>query len=253
MVVLCVKMMKVNQICAQMVLANSLHLQFIFESWQTNLVMVYIWAYLELCSVLLILSTNCWSSLFCILQVPSLHQDGVNNIFFSWSRILSWMLNGLCCSIIIFFGALNAVLIQAVRQDGRVAGFDILGVTMYTCVVWTVNCQLALYISYFTWIQHFVIWGSILIWYTFLIIYGSFPAVISTTAYHVFWEACASSPLYWLSTLVIVVTALLPFFLYKITCSLFYPQDHERVQRTNSKGWWWKASEVTLWRQRLSI
>ncbi|KAM0904556.1 hypothetical protein ACQ4PT_017937 [Festuca glaucescens] len=171
------------------------------------------------------------------LEVPSLHQDGVNNIFFSWSRILSWMLNGLCCSIIIFFGALNAVLIQAVRQDGHVAGFDILGVTMYTCVVWTVNCQLALYISYFTWIHHVVIWGSILIWYTFLIIYGSFPAVISTTAYHVFWEACASSPLYWLSILIIVVTALLPFFLYKITCSLFYPQDHERVQRTNSKGW----------------
>ncbi|RLM62239.1 putative phospholipid-transporting ATPase 8 [Panicum miliaceum] len=98
------------------------------------------------------------------LEVPSLHQDGVNNVFFSWSRILSWMLNGMCCSIIIYFGSLNAVLIQAVRQDGRVAGFDILGVTMYTCVVWTVNCQLALYISYFTWIQHFVIWGSILIW-----------------------------------------------------------------------------------------
>ncbi|KQJ98120.1 hypothetical protein BRADI_3g35000v3 [Brachypodium distachyon] len=171
------------------------------------------------------------------LEVPLLHQDGVNNVFFSWSRILSWMLNGLCSSIIIFFGAINAVLIQAVRQDGRVAGFDILGVTMYTCVVWTVNCQLALYISYFTWIQHFVIWGSILIWYTFLIIYGSFPAMISTTAYHVFWEACASSPLYWLSTLVIVVTALLPFFLYRVTCSLFNPQHPERVQRTNSKNW----------------
>uniref|UniRef100_A0A0D9X7E4 Phospholipid-transporting ATPase n=1 Tax=Leersia perrieri TaxID=77586 RepID=A0A0D9X7E4_9ORYZ len=163
------------------------------------------------------------------LEVPSSHQDGVNNLFFSWSRILSWMLNGVCCSIIIYFGALHAVLIQAVRQDGRVAGFDILGVTMYTCVVWTVNCQLALYISYFTWIQHFVIWCSILIWYTFLVIYGSFPATISTSAYHVFWEACATSPLYWLSTLLIVVTALIPFFLYKITQSLFYPQHCDQA------------------------
>uniref|UniRef100_A0A0E0LUG6 Phospholipid-transporting ATPase n=1 Tax=Oryza punctata TaxID=4537 RepID=A0A0E0LUG6_ORYPU len=169
------------------------------------------------------------------LEVPSLHQDGVNNLFFSWSRILSWMLNGVCCSIIIYFGALHAILIQAVRQDGHVAGFDILGVTMYTCVVWTVNCQLALYISYFTWIQHFVIWGSILIWYTFLVIYGSFPPTISTSAYHVFWEACASSPLYWLSTLVIVVTALIPYFLYKITQSLFCPQHRDQVRRTNSK------------------
>jgi len=171
------------------------------------------------------------------LEVPSLHQDGVNNVFFSWSRILSWMLNGMCCSIIIYFGSLNAVLIQAVRQDGRVAGFDILGVTMYTCVVWTVNCQLALYISYFTWIQHFVIWGSILIWYAFLVTYGLFPPAISTTAYHVFLEACASSPLYWLSTLMIVVTALLPFSVYKISRTLYYPQYHDQVQRTNSKNW----------------
>jgi phospholipid-translocating ATPase len=111
------------------------------------------------------------------------------------------MLNGMCCSIIIYFGAINAVLIQAVRLDGHVAGLDILGVTVYTCVVWTVNCQLALYISYFTWIQHFFIWGSILIWYMFLIIYGMFPAVISTTAYHVFLEAGATSPIYWLTTL----------------------------------------------------
>uniref|UniRef100_A0A0A9D4H7 P-type ATPase C-terminal domain-containing protein n=1 Tax=Arundo donax TaxID=35708 RepID=A0A0A9D4H7_ARUDO len=147
------------------------------------------------------------------------------------------MLNGMCCSLIIYFGALNAVLIQAVRLDGRVAGFDILGVTMYTCVVWTVNCQLALYSSYFTWIQHFVIWGSILIWYTFLVIYGMFPAAISTSAYHVFLEACAPSPIYWLLTLVIVVTALLPFFLYKIMRSLFFPQYHDQVQRTNSKKW----------------
>ena len=118
----------------------------------------------------------------------------------------------MCCSIIIYFGSLNVILVQAVRQDGRVAGFDILGVTMYSCVVWTVNCQLALYISYFTWIQHFVIWGSILIWYTFLVIYGLFSPAISATAYHVFVEACAPSPLYWLSTLMIVVTALIPFF-----------------------------------------
>ncbi|CAO2187968.1 unnamed protein product [Urochloa humidicola] len=171
------------------------------------------------------------------LEVPLLHQDGVNNVFFSWPRILSWMLNGMCCSVIIYFGSLNAVLIQAVRQDGRVSGFDILGVTMYSCVVWTVNCQLALYISYFTWIQHFVIWGSILIWYTFLVIYGLFPPAISTTAYHVFLEACASSPLYWLSTLMIVVTALIPFFVYKISRTLYYPAYHDKVQRTNSKNW----------------
>lgn len=96
--------------------------------------------------------SNSASSQF--LQFPKLHQDGIHNIFFSWPRILGWMINGVCSSLIIYYFTTGAIFHQAFRQDGHAAGSDILGVTMYTCVVWTVNCQLAIYLSYFTWIQH---------------------------------------------------------------------------------------------------
>ncbi|KAH0984746.1 hypothetical protein GBA52_011923 [Prunus armeniaca] len=135
------------------------------------------------------------------MQYPSLYLEGVENLLFSWTRILGWMVNGVLSSIIIFFFTTNSMVGQALRRDGKVVDYEVLGVTMYTCVVWVVNCQMALSINYFTWIQHFFIWGSIVFWYIFLVIYGSVSPNVSTTAHKVLVEACAPSPLYWLVTL----------------------------------------------------
>ncbi|KAK8960095.1 putative phospholipid-transporting ATPase 8 [Platanthera guangdongensis] len=154
------------------------------------------------------------SSRLC-LKYPMMHQEGVQNVFFSWPRILCWMINGVFSSVVIYFFSSSAIVDQAFRKDGRVAGLDVLGITMYTCVVWTVNCQLALYINYFTWIQHLFIWCSISFWYVFLVVYGLFPPSISTSAYWAFLEAAAPSPVYWTATLAAVIMALLPYFAYK--------------------------------------
>ncbi|GAU16252.1 hypothetical protein TSUD_298840 [Trifolium subterraneum] len=94
---------------------------------------------------------------------PFLYLEGVENTLFSWTRIIGWMLNGVISSLLIFFLTTNAVLNQAFTKDGQVVDFEILGVIMYTCAIWVVNCQMALSINYFTWIQHFFIWGSIVI------------------------------------------------------------------------------------------
>ncbi|PIN09077.1 Phospholipid-translocating ATPase [Handroanthus impetiginosus] len=165
------------------------------------------------------------------LKYPLLYQEGVDDILFSWPKILGWMLNGIISSMIIFFFTTNSVLHQAFRKDGHAVDFEVLGVLMYTCVVWTVNCQMALSINYFTWIQHFFIWGSILFWYAFLVMYGAVSPIISTTAYQVLVEACAPSPFYWLGTLLVVVSSLLPFFLYRAFQTEFNPMIHDVIQR----------------------
>ncbi|CAJ1946717.1 unnamed protein product [Sphenostylis stenocarpa] len=170
------------------------------------------------------------------LKYPFLYLEGVEDILFSWPRILGWMLNGVLSSLVIFFLTTNSVLNQAFRRDGKVVDFEILGVTMYTCVVWTVNCQMALSINYFTWIQHFFIWGSIAFWYVFVLIYGYLSPEISTTAYRVFVEACAPSGLYWLVTLLVVVCVLLPYFSYRSFQSRFLPMYHDIIQRKQVEG-----------------
>ncbi|KAF9625530.1 hypothetical protein IFM89_023841 [Coptis chinensis] len=166
------------------------------------------------------------------LKYPILHQEGVQNMLFSWPRILGWMLYGIYSSIIIFFFSTSSIYHQAFRRDGRVAGFEVLGVLLYSCVVWTVNCQILVCSNYITWIQHFFIWGSIASWYVFLVIYGSLPPMASTTAYKVLVEVCAPSPLYWFTILIVVVCALLPYFSYKVFWVNFFPMYHNLIQST---------------------
>lgn len=125
---------------------------------------------------------------------------------------------------------------QAFNKDGKVASFDILGATMYTCVVWVVNCQMALAVSYFTLIQHIFIWGGIALWYIFLLAYGAMPVNISTTAYKVFVEALAPAPFFWIVTVFVVLSALLPYFVYNAIQIRFFPMYHGMIQWIRHEG-----------------
>ncbi|KAJ4874592.1 putative phospholipid-transporting ATPase 9 [Raphanus sativus] len=175
------------------------------------------------------------SARYC-LKFPLLYQEGVQNVLFSWRRILGWMFNGFYSALIIFFLCKSSLHSQAFNHQGKTPGKEILGGTMYTCIVWVVNLQMALAISYFTLIQHIVIWGSILVWYLFMTVYGEFPASVSTSAYRVFVEALAPSLSYWVITLFVVVSTLLPYFIYSAVQMRFFPMYHGMIQWLRYEG-----------------
>lgn len=169
-------------------------------------------------------------------QFPILYQEGVQNVLFRWFRILSWMFNGFITSLIIFYLCMKSMDYQAFNSDGKIAGLSIFGTTMYTCIVWVVNLQMALSISYFTLIQHVFIWGSIAIWYLFLLAYGSLSPTISTTAYKVLIEALSPAPSYWLITLFVSISALIPYFCCSAIEMRFFPMFHEMIQWIRYEG-----------------
>ncbi|KAJ0824495.1 putative P-type phospholipid transporter [Helianthus annuus] len=98
------------------------------------------------------------------LQFPALYQQGQKGIFFSWKRIIGWMGNGILTSLVISILNVYVLSPSAFRKGGQVVDIAHLGLTTYTTIVWTVNCQIALIITHFTWIQHIFIWGSIFSW-----------------------------------------------------------------------------------------
>lgn len=171
-----------------------------------------------------------------LLQFPLLYQEGVQNVLFSWFRILGWAFNGALTATLIFFFCIRSMEHQAFRKGGEVVGFEILGTTMYTCVVWVVNCQMALSINYFTYVQHLFIWGGIIFWYIFLLAYGAMDPSISTTAYKVFIEACAPAPFYWLLTLFVLIASLIPYFTYATIQLRFFPMYHQMIQWIRTDG-----------------
>ncbi|KAI5441322.1 putative phospholipid-transporting ATPase 9, variant 2 [Lathyrus oleraceus] len=184
------------------------------------------------------------------LKFPLLYQEGVQNVLFSWKRILGWILNGVMSATIIFFFCINAMENQAFRKGGEVVGLEILGATMYTCVVCVVNFQMALSITYFTYIQHIFIWGGILFWYIFLLTYGTINPSLSTTAYKVLIEACAPAPSYWLITLLVLVASLLPYLVYASIQMRFFPMFHQMIKWMCNEGHATGPEYVDIVRQR---
>ncbi|KAJ9554072.1 hypothetical protein OSB04_018117 [Centaurea solstitialis] len=189
------------------------------------------------------------SARFC-LKFPLLYQEGVQNTLFRWRRIFGWMLNGLASGVVIFYLCIYALDPESYRKNGKTAGMEVVGATIYTCVVWVVNCQMALAVSYFTLIQHIFIWGGIILWYIFLLAYGAFPVTFSTTAYKVFLETLAPSPSYWFVTLFVTIAALIPYYAYKSVQMRFFPAYHGMIQWIRYEGHTDDPEYVNMVRQR---
>ncbi|XP_057978495.1 probable phospholipid-transporting ATPase 4 isoform X2 [Malania oleifera] len=164
------------------------------------------------------------------LQFPALYQQGPRNLFFDWYRIFGWMGNGLYSSLIIFF--LNIIIFydQAFRAGGQTADMAAVGTTMFTCIIWAVNSQIALTMSHFTWIQHLFVWGSVATWYLFLLLYGMLSPTISGNAFQILVEALAPAPIYWCATLLVTVACTLPYFAHISFQRSFNPMDHHIIQ-----------------------
>ncbi|KAH7839499.1 hypothetical protein Vadar_005029 [Vaccinium darrowii] len=76
----------------------------------------------------------------------------------------------------------------------------------------------------------FFIWGGIALWYLFLLAYGAMPPSISTTAYKVFVECLAPSPSFWIVTIFVVISAMIPYFAYAAIQMRFFPMHHGMIQ-----------------------
>ncbi|XP_038897837.1 probable phospholipid-transporting ATPase 4 [Benincasa hispida] len=162
------------------------------------------------------------------LQFPALYQQGPRNLFFDWPRIFGWMGNALYSSLVTFFLNLIIFYDQAFRSGGQTADLTAVGTTMFTCIIWAVNCQIALTMSHFTWIQHLLVWGSIAMWYLFILLYGMI--ISSGNAYKIFVEALGPAPVYWIATILVTITCNLPYLAHISFQRSFHPMDHHIIQ-----------------------
>ncbi|GMI64693.1 Aminophospholipid ATPase 4 [Hibiscus trionum] len=164
------------------------------------------------------------------LEFPTLYQQGPRNLFFDWYRILGWMGNGLYSSVVIFF--LNVIIFydQAFRAEGQTTDMAILGTIMFTCIICAVNFQISLIMTHYTWIQHVLIWLSILTWFLFLYVYGMLSPIYSKNVFLILTEALAPAPVYWTTTLLVTIACTLPYIAHISLQRCFHPMDHHIIQ-----------------------
>ncbi|KAK6150195.1 hypothetical protein DH2020_017720 [Rehmannia glutinosa] len=170
------------------------------------------------------------------LKFPALYQEGQRNISFTWKRIIGWILNGILASLSVFTLNIYILTPSSFDENGHVADIEHIGTITYTSIIWTVNSQIALIISHFTWISHFLIWGSILCWYVFLYAYGLLPPAYSENVFHIFTDQIGPAPIYWIATLLVVVVSLFPHFLHVVIQRSFFPMDDHIIQEMKYSG-----------------
>jgi phospholipid-translocating ATPase len=107
---------------------------------------------------------------------------------------------------------------------------DAMGTAMFTCIIWAVNVQIALTMSHFTWIQHVLIWGSIVTWYIFLALFGMLPPKVSGNIFHMLSETLAPAPIFWLTSLLVIAATTLPYLAYISFQRSLNPLDHHIIQ-----------------------
>uniref|UniRef100_A0A452R2P1 ATPase phospholipid transporting 11A n=1 Tax=Ursus americanus TaxID=9643 RepID=A0A452R2P1_URSAM len=168
---------------------------------------------------------------------PSLYRDIAKNALLRWRVFVYWTFLGVFDALVFFFGAYFMFENTTVTSNGQIFGNWTFGTLVFTVMVFTVTLKLALDTHYWTWINHFVIWGSLLFYVVFSLLWGGiiWPFLSYQRMYYVFIQLLSSGPA-WLVIVLLITVSLLPDVLKKVVCRQLWPSATERVQVRAGRG-----------------
>ncbi|XP_028809971.1 probable phospholipid-transporting ATPase IH isoform X2 [Denticeps clupeoides] len=166
---------------------------------------------------------------------PSLYRDIAKNSLLRWPIFIYWTFLGVFDAVVFFFGAFFLFDNTTFTSNGQMFGNWTFGTLVFTVLVFTVTLKLALDTHYWTWINHFVIWGSLLFYIIFSLLWGGiiWPFLNYQRMYYVFMQMLSSGPA-WLSIILLVVVSLLPDVVKKVLCRALWPTTTERIQDSDN-------------------
>uniref|UniRef100_A0A673XFZ9 Phospholipid-transporting ATPase n=1 Tax=Salmo trutta TaxID=8032 RepID=A0A673XFZ9_SALTR len=155
---------------------------------------------------------------------PTLYRDIAKNSLLRWPVFLYWTCLGLFDACIFFFGAYFLFDNTTFTSNGQMFGNWTFGTLVFTVLVFTVTLKLALDTHHWTWINHFVIWGSLLFYVIFSLLWGGiiWPFLNYQRMYYVFMQMLSSGPA-WLSIILLIMVSLLPDVVKKVLCRTLWP------------------------------
>ncbi|GAM29207.1 hypothetical protein SAMD00019534_123830 [Acytostelium subglobosum LB1] len=167
------------------------------------------------------------------MKYPQLYKSGQKDSEFNLKILWIWLGEALCHSVVIFF-CVRAIFMHGgpLLTNGLNLDFWCMGELMFILVVWTVSLKLALETRYWTWLTHFSIWGSMLIWFLWQAILASLYNASSSASGDLYFTAFKlwSSALFWLALACIPIICLIPDSLYKIIQRDVTPYPYQIVQ-----------------------
>ncbi|KAL4227660.1 Phospholipid-transporting ATPase ID [Mactra antiquata] len=161
------------------------------------------------------------------IRYPKLYHPGLVNLLFNKKVFGLSVAEGVISSFILFFIPYGAFL-EEVRSDG-ITQSDIqsFGVVVASTLVVAVNLRCALDTSYWTGFNHFVIWGSIIYYFCFIL--AMYAPVFNYTYQGVAYEVFSSLN-FWLTLLLTNVILLVPVVAYRFYWTSIKSSLSERIR-----------------------
>ncbi|XP_032878178.1 probable phospholipid-transporting ATPase IH isoform X1 [Amblyraja radiata] len=162
---------------------------------------------------------------------PTLYRDIAKNSLLCWKLFLYWTFLGVFDAVVFFFGAYLLFDHSAMTSNGKVFGNWTFGTLVFTVLVFTVTLKLALDTHHWTWMNHLVIWGSLVFYIMFSLLWGGviWPFLNYQTMYYVFMQMLSTGPA-WLGITLLLTVSLLPDVVKKVICRQLWPTAADKVQ-----------------------
>ncbi|XP_048511424.1 probable phospholipid-transporting ATPase IA isoform X3 [Athalia rosae] len=151
------------------------------------------------------------------LAYPRLyHAHNASDSMFNFRVFWMWIINALFHSALLYWLPLLALQQDVIWNNGRDGGYLVLGNFVYTYVVVTVCAKAGLVTNSWTWVTHLATWGSILLWFLFILIYSNFWPTMNVGAVMAGNDRMLfTSPVFWLGLFLIPAAVLLLDFTAK--------------------------------------
>jgi len=168
------------------------------------------------------------------MKYPQLYIQGQQNFEFNNLRFFGWFCNAVYCSLVIFYSIyfsfednLSSSILSA---SGRPYSFWSLSIYLSGLTVIISNLKIFLNIDVHHVRTHVIIYGSIFIWFMYIIAYSYTADIlqqpeIEGVIYRIFDDAY-----FWLLMIVLIFIALLPEFIYNRIQREFFPYPYQIIQ-----------------------
>lgn len=185
------------------------------------------------------------------LRFPGLYVVGQRDLLFNYKRFFVSLVHGILTSMVLFFIPLGAYL-QTVGQDGEApSDYQSFAVTIASALIVTVNFQIGLDTSYWTFVNAFSIFGSIALYFGIMFDFHSagihvlFPSAFQFTGTA---SNALRQPYIWLTIILTVAVCLLPVVAIRFLSMTIWPSESDKIQKHRKRL---KAEEQ--WKRRQHV
>uniref|UniRef100_A0A8C5T8P1 Phospholipid-transporting ATPase n=1 Tax=Malurus cyaneus samueli TaxID=2593467 RepID=A0A8C5T8P1_9PASS len=160
---------------------------------------------------------------------PVLYRDISKNAHLGFKPFLYWTILGFFHAFVFFYGSyLLMGEDTSLLGNGQMFGNWTFGTLVFTVMVITVTMKMALETHFWTWINHFVTWGSIVFYFIFSLSM-KLPFLHTQDMYFVFVQLLSSGSA-WFAIILIVVACLFIDVVKKVLYRHLQPTSTEKAQ-----------------------